>query len=258
MKEYFSLNNELVNNRYNLVIENFDMLIGPKGDIGYRGYTGVKGPQGIEGDRGYDGPIGDVGLQGPQGYRGLEGILGSKGPKGIDGEKGPVGFQGFRGEKGLMGDQGSKGEKGDLGVQGYDGRQGFMGFIGDRGPMGNTILTDVSIEDDIQTDAINMTGFGDNIKANLQSDMIDPISGKKVSLQGKNENSLRALCDYNGYLNSFKFTTKNLSLNRTTSSNKIRENQDGIDIDVSNLFGEIGMPYKYRVGCKKIINKFND
>jgi hypothetical protein len=119
------------------------------------------------------------------------------------------------------------------------------------------ILAGVSIEDDYQTDAFDMTGFGDNIKANLQSDMIDPISGEKVLLQGKNENSLRALCDYNGYLNSFKFTTKNQSLNRTTSSNKIRENQDGIDIDVSNLFSEIGMPYKYRVGCKKIVNVFN-
>ena len=134
-----------------------------------------------------------------------------------------------------MGDQGSKGEKGDVGVQGYDGRQGFIGFMGDRGPMGNTILTDVSIEDDYQTDSLDMTGFRDNRIANLQSDMIDPLSGEKVILQGKNENSLRALCDYNGYLNSFKFTTKEQSLYRTTSSNKIRENQDGIDIDKSNL-----------------------
>jgi hypothetical protein len=258
MREYFSLENELVNNRYNLVIENFDMLIGPKGDTGDRGYTGVKGPQGIQGDRGYDGPIGDTGPQGPQGYKGLEGIMGSKGPKGIDGEKGPVGFQGFRGEKGLMGKKGAKGDKGDIGVQGYDGRQGFMGFMGDRGPMGNTILTDVSIEDDYQTDSLDMTGFLNetSIVSPLQSKMISPLDGKDKILQGKNITSISALCDYNGYLNSFKFTTKEQSLYRTTSSNKIRENQDGIDVNKSNLFGEPGMPYKYRVGCKKIVNEF--
>jgi hypothetical protein len=256
MKEYFSLDNELINNRYNLVVEDFDVLSGPKGPTGDRGYTGVKGLQGIQGDRGYNGPIGDVGEQGPQGYIGLEGEIGAKGEKGIDGEKGPVGFQGFRGEKGLMGDKGSKGEKGDPGIQGYEGRQGYMGFRGPRGPRGRTLLTDVSIEGDYQTESLDMTGFKDNIKASLQSEMIDPISGEKVMLKGKNENSLKALCDYNGYLNEFKFTTKNESLYRTTSSNKIRENQDGIDIDKSNLFSEIGMPYKYRVGCKKIVNKF--
>lgn len=256
MKEYFSLDNELINNRYNLVVEDFDVLSGPKGPTGDRGYTGVKGLQGFQGDRGYYGPIGDVGEQGPQGYRGLEGEIGAKGEKGIDGEKGPVGFQGFRGEKGLMGDKGVKGEKGDPGVQGYEGRQGYMGLRGPRGPIGKTLITDVSIEDDNQTDALDMTGFDDSIKAFLQSDMIDPISGEKVILQGKNKNSLTGFCDYNGYLNSFKFTTKNLSLNRTTSGNNIRVNQDGIDINTSNLFSEIGMPYKYRVGCKKIVNKF--
>lgn len=256
MKEYFSLDNELINNRYNLLIENFDVLSGSKGHTGERGYTGVKGLQGLQGDRGYNGPIGDVGDQGPQGYRGLEGEIGVKGEKGIDGKKGPNGFQGFRGEKGLIGDKGSKGEKGDPGIQGYEGRQGYMGLRGSRGPMGKTLLTEVSIEDDYQTDLLEMTGFKNNTKASLQSEMIDPISGKKVMLKGKNENSLRALCDYNGYLNEFKFTTNNQSLNRTTSSNKIRVNQDGIDTNISNLFNEISMPYKYRVGCKKIVNKF--
>ena len=47
MLEYFSLDNELVNNRYNLVIENFHMLIGPKGDTGD---TGPQGPAGADGD----------------------------------------------------------------------------------------------------------------------------------------------------------------------------------------------------------------
>jgi hypothetical protein len=260
MREYFSLDNELVNNRYNLVIENFDMLIGPKGDTGDRGYSGVKGPQGIQGDRGYDGSIGDIGPQGPQGYKGLEGIIGSKGPKGKDGEKGPVGFQGFRGEKGLMGDQGSKGEKGEPGVQGYDGRQGYMGFMGDRGLMGNTILTDVLIEEDGQTQALEMNGFLNeaSIESSLQSKMISPLDGKEIMLQGKNTTSVSALCPYNGYLNSLKFTTHNLSLNRTSSSSKIRENQDGIDVNISNLFSEAGMPYKFKAGCKKMVNDFND
>tara|TARA_B100001248_G_scaffold258200_1_gene241950 strand:+ start:2503 stop:3288 length:786 start_codon:yes stop_codon:yes gene_type:complete len=257
MKEYFSLNNELVNNRYNLVIENFDMLIGPKGDIGDRGYTGVKGPQGIEGDRGYDGPIGDVGLQGPQGYRGLEGIIGDKGEKGKDGERGPVGFQGFRGQRGLMGEQGLKGDKGKIGDQGYEGRQGFQGIKGDRGPMGETILTEVLIENDYQTDGIDMTGFEDNVGlVRLQSSMIDPINGNTVNLSGKNKNSLNALCPYNGYLNTFRFTTKNLQPAYRTSPNERvkRVNINDVDFDTQNILGEQGMPYKFRVGCKKIIN----
>lgn len=261
MKEYFSLDNELINNRYNLVIENFDVLSGPKGPTGERGYTGVKGYQGFQGDRGYNGLIGNVGDQGPQGYRGLEGEIGEKGEKGIDGEKGPVGFQGFRGEKGLMGEKGLKGEKGDPGVKGYEGRQGYMGLRGPRGPRGRTLLTDVFIEDDYQTDSLDMTGFSDNIYGRLQSDMIDPINGDKVKLAGKNNNSLTAFCDYNGYLNSFKFTTKNQMINKRTDSNK---SELRIDVTESDRYesedleklDEIGMPYKYRVGCKKIVNKF--
>lgn len=259
MKEYFSLNNELVNNRYNLVIENFDMLIGPKGDKGDRGYTGVKGPQGIEGDRGYDGPIGDVGLQGPQGYKGLEGIIGDKGEKGKDGEKGSVGFQGFRGEKGLMGDQGLKGDKGSIGDQGYEGRQGYQGLRGNKGPMGKTILTEVLIEQDYQTDTINMTGFEDVVGAvKFQSSMIDPTNGDTVNLSAKNKNSLTAFCPYNGYLNTFRFTTTNLKPDKRTASNENKKKiefgkADGETLEILN---EKGMPYKFKAGCKKIVNNF--
>ena len=159
-----------------------------------------------------------------------------------------------------MGDQGSKGEKGEPGVQGYDGRQGYMGFMGDRGLMGNTILTDVLIEEDGQTQTLEMNGFLNeaSIESSLQSKMISPLDGKEIMLQGKNTTSVSALCPYNGYLNSLKFTTHNLSLNRTSSSSKIRENQDGIDVNISNLFSEAGMPYKFKAGCKKMVNSFND
>ena len=141
-----------------LISENKQEFLGPKGTPGTSGVDGLPGAPGIDGrginktfivdgnllikyDDGEQKLIGEV--VGPQGIKGDLGLSGDKGDKGDTGEIGPQGIQGIKGDKGDKGDIGPQGFKGDIGPQGMNfgirgdtGPQGEKGITGETGPQG--------------------------------------------------------------------------------------------------------------------------
>lgn len=75
-------------------------LLGPKGNPGPKGETGIQGPKGETGAQGMQGPVGERGPKGDTGAQGPIGPQGPQGEKGLRGETGPTGPQGPKGETG--------------------------------------------------------------------------------------------------------------------------------------------------------------
>ena len=126
----------------NLAISNAG-LVGPPGDKGYNGATGVQGPRGPTGDiggAGATGATGPMGATGPQGTIGSTGATGPQGTIGSTGATGATGIQGFNGATGLQGATGATGIQGFIGATGSTGPIGYAGVqgaTGATGPLGN-------------------------------------------------------------------------------------------------------------------------
>eukprot|EP01124_Arcella_intermedia_P007418 TRINITY_DN1452_c0_g1_i6.p1 TRINITY_DN1452_c0_g1~~TRINITY_DN1452_c0_g1_i6.p1 ORF type:complete len:363 (+),score=47.08 TRINITY_DN1452_c0_g1_i6:45-1133(+) len=122
--------------------------MGPPGESGSRGATGVFGPPGSMGPPGFIGPAGStgaIGLAGEMGAMGVTGVTGDTGAAGPDGSQGPPGWNGPAGPTGGIGPDGVDGPPGftgpvgptgDFGTAGADGVQGSNGPTGPLGPPG--------------------------------------------------------------------------------------------------------------------------
>jgi hypothetical protein len=115
-------------------------IVGPKGEQGARGLTGLTGPRGLTG---FDGPRGLTGLTGSRGFTGLTGATGTTGPTGATGAQGPTGLTGAQGPIGLTGAQGPTGATGvaeplTSGSNCIGAKCSYK--IGDVGPAGGTIF----------------------------------------------------------------------------------------------------------------------
>ncbi|XP_038134857.1 collagen alpha-1(XXII) chain-like isoform X1 [Cyprinodon tularosa] len=115
--------------------------IGPKGAFGPPGIKGEKGDSGkltsVKGDRGEKGDRGMIGLTGPPGQKGEKGTGGVPGIDGLTGDKGDKGEAGRPGAAGLPGPSGQKGIQGDAGTPGSPGPKGVVGDSGVKGEKGN-------------------------------------------------------------------------------------------------------------------------
>ena len=122
---------------------------GLQGETGERGVAGSQGEQGLQGEKGLQGEIGDKGPQGIAGtVTGYKGPTGPVGPKGETGDKGPTGSKGPQGVIGETGDKGPQGDRGEQGPQGDRGEQGPQGPIGEKGPKGDSVVVDITLNDD--------------------------------------------------------------------------------------------------------------
>ena len=110
--------------------------VGPQGEQGVTGETGIQGQQGITGETGTPGAQGIAGETGVQGEQGIAGETGVQGEQGITGETGVQGEQGITGETGIQGEQGITGETGTQGAQGISGQDGTDGSRGEAGQSG--------------------------------------------------------------------------------------------------------------------------
>jgi len=99
-------------------------IVGPKGEQGARGLTGLTGPRGLTG---FDGPRGLTGLTGPRGLTGFDGL------RGLTGLTGPRGFTGLTGATGTTGPTGATGAQGPIGLTGSTGLTGAQGPVGATG-----------------------------------------------------------------------------------------------------------------------------
>jgi hypothetical protein len=111
-------------------------IVGPKGEQGARGLTGLPGPRGLTG---FEGPRGLTGLTGPRGLTGLtgpRGLTGFEGPRGLTGLTGPRGFTGLTGAIGTTGPTGATGAQGPIGLTGLNGANGSNGATGATGAPG--------------------------------------------------------------------------------------------------------------------------
>ncbi len=110
---------------------------GSQGNQGPTGLQGSTGTQGNQGPTGLQGTTGAQGNQGPTGLQGSTGAQGRQGPSGIDGIAGATGAQGATGASGTNGSNGPQGNQGPAGPQGNQGSTGPQGNQGSTGPQGN-------------------------------------------------------------------------------------------------------------------------
>lgn len=112
-----------------------NILKGPKGEQGKKGFVGPRGDMGL---KGLDGPIGKQGIKGDRGGAGSIGFIGEKGMDGLPGTSGQRGESGIKGIKGPIGDKGLIGPPGLRGIYGLRGKDGGGGKPGPTGVPGNS------------------------------------------------------------------------------------------------------------------------
>ena len=238
MKEYYSIDNKIVDNYYYIdIIEEFEIFKGysnPKGPKGEIGIEGPTGNQGLQGDRGLKGSIGDTGDIGETGYQGLEGEKGIKGRDGAKGGKGVKGSMGDTGPKGKFGETGEKGFKGNKGETGYQGRQGQKGQFGERGDEGTTFDHNIYIDylnkngdgsegNSHGNNGVSMTGFTkksddvvpyyDHVGPRMCSEFYNYRNeqnidqGRPVQAWNMYHGTRENKCCYNSYINGFNWYT---------------------------------------------------
>ena len=162
---------------YNPTTNTWTNVVGPKGDTGTPGATGLQGPKGdtgtpggtgLQGPKGDTGTPGATGLQGPKGDTGTPGATGLQGPKGDTGTPGATGLQGPKGDTGTPGATGLQGPKGDTGTPGVTGLQGPKGDTGTpgiQGPKGDTGTFIATANNGLTLTGTNMQLGGDLVKA---------------------------------------------------------------------------------------------